>query len=56
MVDALAAADGLGTGTGVALADTDGEEVGTEIVGPHVTISSEASVASDATRQRIRSP
>jgi hypothetical protein len=48
VVDVLAAADGLGTGTGVALAD--GEEVGTEIAGPHVTISSDASVASDATR------
>jgi len=48
VVDALAAADGLGTGTGVAL--VDGEEMGTEIEGPHATISSDASVAIDATR------
>jgi len=40
----------LGTGTGVALADTDGDDVGTEIAGPHVTISSDASVASEAAR------
>jgi len=50
VVDALAAADVLGTGTGVALADTDGDGAGTEVVGVHMTISSDASVARETAR------
>src|SRR5712692_7529409 len=48
--EALATAGALGTGAGVVLADTDGEGVGTEVAGVHMTISSDASVASETAR------